>query len=425
MSTNFFVDKSRSPNGQSANSTWLYVSALLTGLYVIFALVLVGVPQVSRLGLVVVLVSLVWLIMGVITRRAKFPKILILALCFYLLILISGLVMPIYPIEYAGQVTTIWVGGIVIAAFVANGVSINLLLLGFVVVFIANFVAINVGYDTYQLYQKDSSLDTIAQQGVSRASGLSGHPNLLISLVFTLPFLLFLNKRSYAAWVFLACVAGGIAIAFATGSRSAIPFTMLFAGFGSLFLIRNRFLRLAIICTGVVLAISFFGFLKDPYYQSKIVDSAIGDEVIVQRIMSALDETDNSSETRQALATEFWPHFYRKPIFGYGPGQFANVAGDGLYAHNNFAEIAVNWGLVGLLVFYSLYGAVIAGIFLQPNINYFIIAPLAFLIMADFAFVAFLDRPMVLCLCLMLVVLFGSESSRKRKRRRRSEASYF
>ena len=64
---------------------------------------------------------------------------------------------------------------------------------------------------------------------------------------------------------------------------------------------------------------------------------------------------DPSSSYRLQLANEAYFLFFRKPLFGFGPGQVTEYASISTYAHNNIAELLANYGLFGFLTFQSLF----------------------------------------------------------------------
>gem|GEM_PF-3524486 len=421
MLKDLVFDLKNTQNPDSKPGVFLSIAALITVAYVLFALVLVGVPQLSRGGVVVTVVGFAWFILGAIAGRFVIPKVMLLPIVYYLTIVITGFLLPIYPFEYVGQMTTIWVGAITIALFVANGVSINLIVnlivAGFLLTFLANVAAISVGYDGFQININQQSQQSLEFVDIKRVSGLAGQPNLLVAITFTLPFLLFLMRRRLGVVWFVSGVAGCVLMMVLTASRSTIPFTFIFMVLGSLFLIKNNFIRLIFILSGLIGVVLFYFILQDPDLLSKIEYSPLGELQITERVLRGLDGFDNSADTRSALATDFWGKYYEQPIIGFGPNQFATVVGDGFYAHNNFAEIAVNFGSVGLVIYYSMYALVAFAIIKYLPINYFLIAPLMFLILADFAFVTYTERAMVLCLTLMLVISFSIRKSRRRRRR--------
>lgn len=406
---------------------WLVIAVLLSVGYIAFALVLIGVPGLARGGAVFAVISLFWMIAGLAARQITFPPVLFLPLAFYIYTLLSGFFLSPYPTEYMGQMTTIWVGGIVLAVFVANGVSINLIIAGFVVLFAANMAAIAMGYDGHLINVRDYDVSSLQSIEIQRYSGLAGQSNLLISLVFTLPFLLFLRRKKPGFLVYVAVIIGAIATTILSGSRSAVALTAFFAVSGAVFLIVNNQLRNLSIAAGLVGVIIVGVFITSPDAASRVEHSRYGRLVIVKRVLSVIDGEDQSAEVRKEFATEFWPYFSQQPIVGHGPNAFSDVTGAGTYAHNNFAEIAVNWGLVGLLLYYSMYLATLFGISQSFHYRLPMIATLIFLVLADRWFVIYLDRAMVLCLCLLLVKSHASpvsgRSGRSKHRRRRRRVS--
>lgn len=415
---NLFFDLPKRDNAPHKPNFWLKVALLLTIGYVVFGLILIGIPSISRVAVGVALVALLWTAFGLVTRQAAFPRILFFPLAFYAYLLFSGLYLDIYPIEYMGQLTTIWVGAIVLAVFVANGVSINLIIAGFVVLFLANMGAIAVGYDGHQLNVVEESLDSLQFKEVERKTGLAGQANLLVSLIFTLPFLLFLANKKVGVAIYLLVMAGAVATTVLSGSRAPIALTLLFTLTGAIWLIGSSLLRMLAILASIVCGIAVITFFNSPDALSKIEYSQLGELVVVKRALSTLDDQDGSTDERRAFVSQSWQFYAEKPLLGHGPNSFTEVSGAGTYAHNNYAEIAVNWGLVGLLLYYLMYIASFVGIVINLNYKLPMIATLLYLVMADHWFVTFLDRAMVLCLCLLLVKVFATSTSRRRRRRR-------
>ena len=54
--------------------------------------------------------------------------------------------------------------------------------------------------------------------------------------------------------------------------------------------------------------------------------------------------------------------FRDRPLFGYGLGNYQNVSGLNLYAHNNYVELLVDLGLVGTAIYYTIYASNIVNI---------------------------------------------------------------
>lgn len=64
---------------------------------------------------------------------------------------------------------------------------------------------------------------------------------------------------------------------------------------------------------------------------------------------------DSSTVTRMSFIETGWRLFKDKILIGYGADNFKYVSGVGVYSHNNFIEILVNFGIIGFTMFYSMY----------------------------------------------------------------------
>lgn len=82
------------------------------------------------------------------------------------------------------------------------------------------------------------------------------------------------------------------------------------------------------------------------------------------------EEADASTLIRYMMIENGWKWFQFKPILGHGLNNFAylfsNVLDD-VYAHNNFIEMMVNLGLVGLMLYYAFYLYLIIKLFKIGN----------------------------------------------------------
>ena len=75
------------------------------------------------------------------------------------------------------------------------------------------------------------------------------------------------------------------------------------------------------------------------------------------RILGETDAAGNSSQTRIDLFSSAREQFMQFPLFGQGSGSFSyffNSTDERIYAHNAYLEIAGEFGLLGLLLFFSL-----------------------------------------------------------------------
>ena len=402
---------------------WLAVAAILTIGYLVFGLLLVGIPELSRGASMLALASFCWAVLGFITGTATLRPILILPMIFYFITVTSGLALQIYPIDYIGKVSTVWLSSISIGFFLMNGLSVRIFIAGLLATFVANMVAISVGYEGYNIVTLEQTIESVAYNEVSRSSGLAGQSNLLLLLSFSLPFAFFLLERKVNILIYIMLAGVCIATTVLTGSRSGIVLSALFIVLGGLFLLKNGWAKFFLIFVGTIASIFAIDFANNRYVLSEISNSAVGDIVVVERTIAGLDGIDNSADSRQGFVSDSWEYYAKKPLLGYGPDKFREVVGQGYYAHNNFVEIGINWGLAGQISYYLCYLAILIGIFKRQRVV--LLTPLLFLALCDLWFVSFIERPAVLLLCAMLAVSstprprHGSRSKRKRRSRRK------
>ena len=75
------------------------------------------------------------------------------------------------------------------------------------------------------------------------------------------------------------------------------------------------------------------------------------------RILGETGTAGDSSDTRIALFSSAREQFMQYPLFGQGSGSFSyffNSTDERIYAHNLYLEIAGEFGLVGLLIFFTI-----------------------------------------------------------------------
>ena len=161
--------------------------------------------------------------------------------------------------------------------------------------------------------------------------------------------------------------------------------SVLFIVFGALFLLKNRRARYFLIFVGIIASIFAIEFVTDPDALSKIHFSSLGEIVIVERTIEGIEGDDGSAESRDDLVSDSWEYYAKKPLLGYGPDKFREVVGRGFYAHNNFVEIGINWGILGQVSYYLCYLAILIVVFKRKRV--ILLTPLLFLIISDQWFV--------------------------------------
>lgn len=120
---------------------------------------------------------------------------------------------------------------------------------------------------------------------------------------------------------------------------------------------------------------------------------------------------DASTSQRSDLITEGIRLWSERPLLGWGPGQYrwVNKVDFGVYSHNNFIELLVNFGLLGFFIFYSVHFYLLRKLFKlkkmkQRNneVNWLLIMLFSLLII-DLTFVTYYNKIYVINLAFILV----------------------
>lgn len=159
-----------------------------------------------------------------------------------------------------------------------------------------------------------------------------------------------------------------VILALLTGSKkSALLLIVLFVVM--VLMQEKRHFVLRVLGVGIVLAVAAVLL-----YNMGILDTLIKRTELMQ------SGTDDSTIERMAFIEFGWKKIKQKPFLGYGVEQFAilyrNATGIEIPSHNNYIQIAVSFGIVGFILWYSAYA-----LFLKVGIKYFYydrLAPLLF-----------------------------------------------
>jgi len=84
-------------------------------------------------------------------------------------------------------------------------------------------------------------------------------------------------------------------------------------------------------------------------------------EKAIQRVQQFLRKEEEGLETpRTQIWQEGWKSYTKKPIFGYGIGNFSEKIGNA--PHNDFLRVLFETGIVGICIFINIYFATLRNI---------------------------------------------------------------
>ena len=231
--------------------------------------------------------------------------------------------------------------------------------------------------------------------GTMRIGSIVGYnPNVIgIQLIFGIissMYFLITNKPRRKIILILINVLFFALILF-SGSRKSL--LALLIGFLVYFLIRNKENTKKIFIFLFLLPLIFAGigyliFKVDIFYN-----------VIGNRLETLIDVLKGEADNiRISMIKEGIRLFINKPIFGNGIDAFTRLSGFETYSHNNYIEILVNYGLIGFIIYYSIYFYIIVKLLYKIKFknSVFYISIVLILLFLDIGVVSFRDLHILL-----------------------------
>ena len=199
-----------------------------------------------------------------------------------------------------------------------------------------------------------SPIDTLLNMRFGSIEGTEDlfNPNeigriLLFSSLFIISMI---NKNKYLTINISLLVMFAFFLIF-TGSRSSIiAYLLMVIWLISKFLGKKMTILISFPIIILVLFTIYFSLMKIP-----ILYMAVGSRL--ESAMGLLNggTVDSSIISRLNLLRSGINLFKDKPLFGFGMGNYIELVSTELYSHNNYIEIMVGGGIIGLLIYYSLY----------------------------------------------------------------------
>jgi O-antigen ligase len=104
-----------------------------------------------------------------------------------------------------------------------------------------------------------------------------------------------------------------------------------------------------------------------------------------------------------------WTAFLEHPILGYGLGNFSSILlttmGYATYAHNNYIEILVDLGIIGCVLYYSLYFKVLKRLYQVRKREHFMFYILLLILVLDIANVTYYSKETYILLTMFYIAI--------------------
>ncbi len=181
----------------------------------------------------------------------------------------------------------------------------------------------------------------------ARAAGIVENANeFAINLIFVMVAVCYFWKRKPSVWwnifLFINLAALGIGIVF-TGSRGGIFGAIAFIFLWWFFCKAKKLPKHSVKAYFILLIL-----ISGIYYSTNYVMSSTFLGERIEKI------DDGSTKTRIKLYEKGINIIRENPIFGVGLSNYSSLSG-GLYSHSNYIEVAANTGIVGFMLYYSIY----------------------------------------------------------------------
>ena len=196
-------------------------------------------------------------------------------------------------------------------------------------------------------------------------------------------YLLIKNKKAKYTLQLVVC----LLIVVISFSRKAIVFSILPMIVCFVFSKRDS-LKSILLRSGITIAALIIG-ITSLYVVPELHNTmGVKFEAMINGVLNTGNKTDASVKARMNFIKYGEEMFEERPIQGWGLNNFKNMIAvrkpkgmTNTYAHNNYIEIAVDLGVIGLIVYYSLYVYMLMyGIRYYKKLDYLQLLMLSFLV---------------------------------------------
>ncbi len=302
--------------------------------------------------LALLLMTLIWMKFIITKRKLVINKLLIFQLIFIIICAFSYFIAidPEIAISKIKTLTLIFLLMLSLINYIDSYKKLRRVILAFIYSGIIVSIDILISSDFSNLTRFGSEYGNVNSVGMGIAIGA------------ILCFYIILSERKYRYSLFLAIM---IVTVFLTGSRKAIIFIafnivlILYFRYRGSLKSKLKFIVISIAAIGVL----FYLIFKVPIFY----------EILGERMESMLNfiigkgTREGSIHERAVMINYGFQMFENKPLIGYGIDNyrilFGKAFGNWTYSHNNFVELMVDTGLIGVFAYYLTHIVVLKGLF--------------------------------------------------------------
>ena len=185
---------------------------------------------------------------------------------------------------------------------------------------------------------------------VFRSEGLTGNANALAVQLSIAAFLVLVSLRR-AFWPPLMAFLFVLIATLVSGSRK-IAFVWFVFGLLVLQYIGVQFQSSRLFRIGFLLGLPLLVYGSLSY--SDVLLKPVEGLYVYERIEATIEGEESSANTRDAMMREGLDLWRGSPLYGYGINQYRFLGSYATYSHNNYTELLVSFGIIGLVLYYSV-----------------------------------------------------------------------
>ena len=293
----------------------------------------------------------------------------------------------------------VFVSHVLISSVLQSKEDVNGILMANLIALLVMALYILFTLDLSQLGEDRIGVDTHGEYWNANDLGLKLCVGLAISLYFAFKY-----KKNWQRILFLAVAVLFGYLALYTGSRKVLIMIMLTLIL--LFWLKAKRHRITAFLIAIACAVGLYILVMnvEPLY------NVLGWRV--EEMLNGLlygGTNEGSFNLRNQMIEKGWGYFLERPIFGHGINNFRVLHGAetnfSTYAHNNFIEILVSGGIVGFVIYYSIYAYLLIKLF-KPTfkerelLSIILFSSNIILLVLQVALVSYYDT---MCNCLLMI----------------------
>lgn len=373
--------------------------SVLSFAYTYCAIGFQGVPTISRSAVLCGMCLVLALLEGVRNGRIVLEAWLVFPLGFCLYVILTALRPRAFPGETLHAFLSTWGGSIAVGIALRHGVSWRIPVYAMLLAGLTSVGAHLMGINSIVW-----SVDYAGEASLQRATGLMGNANTLAICLGMPAFLIFMVPRQFPVSVKVFSLFLSVYGAIISASRKGIVLALCLVSYVVLSILlkggRFRYAYVLILALIVMAGIPI---------AMEVLSANAGDVPVIRRAQMALEGGGHSTLQRLEMIHVGSELFWQRPVLGYGLGMFAHVSGMGMYAHNNYCELAVNGGILAIVLYYCIHGVVLVHSGQMPEAGcQWVRIAIAYILLQDLAVVSYTGKMIALVLMMLLAHTYPS-----------------